>query len=106
MVSLSLVPPPAGQSGHYTNSFFLSALSLVQKDVRPSGPPPAAAGCWFPCVSRSALDSGDQVVEQEEDEHQAHGHVTQDPSIISAGANHGGETLHAAAQQASRTQEV
>jgi len=52
------------------------------------------------------LDPGDHVVEQEEDQHQAHGHVAQDAAVVSAGSHHGGEALHAAAQQARRTQEV
>lgn len=59
--------------------------------------------CLFP---QSALNPGDHVVEQEEDHDQAHRDVAQEAAVVSAGADHGGETLHAATQQTRRTQEV
>lgn len=59
---------------------------------------------WFGQLS--ALNPGDQVVEQEEDHHQAHRHVAEDATIVPAGADQRGETLHAATQQTSGTQEV
>lgn len=54
----------------------------------------------------SALNPGDHVVKQEEDQDQAPRDVAEDATVVSAGPDHGGETLHAAAQQARRTQEV
>lgn len=57
-------------------------------------------------VLTSALNPGDHVVEQEEDNDQANGDIAEDAAVVSAGSHHGGETLHAAAQQAGRTQEV
>lgn len=56
--------------------------------------------------SLSALDPGDQVVEQKEDNDQPHRDVAEDASVVPPGSNHGGESLHAAAQQARRTQKV
>lgn len=64
------------------------------------GPAPVWSGF------ESALNPGDQVVKQEEDQDQAHRDVAEDAAVVSAGSDHGGETLHAAAQQARRTQEV
>lgn len=66
-----------------------------------SGPAPGLI--WF---FLSALNPGDQVVKQEEDQDQAHRDVAEDAAVVSAGSDHGGETLHAASQQSRRTQEV
>lgn len=52
------------------------------------------------------MDPGDEVVEHKEDKDQAHGDVAEDAAVVSPGSDHGGEALHAAAQQASCTQEV
>lgn len=57
-------------------------------------------------VVTSALNPGDQVVEQEEDQDQAHRDVAEDAAIVSAGSDHGGETFDAASQQTRCTQEV
>lgn len=54
----------------------------------------------------SALNPGDQVVQQEEDQDQAHRDVAENAAVVSPGSDHGRETLHAAAQQTRRTQEV
>lgn len=54
----------------------------------------------------SALDSGHQVVEEEEDEDQPQGDVAEEAAVVSARSHHAGETLHAAAQQARGAQEV
>lgn len=67
---------------------------------------PASTASWLNWSFPSALNPGDQVVEQEEDQDQAYGHVAEDAAVVSAGSNHGGETLHTAGQQACRTQEV
>lgn len=60
----------------------------------------------LPPLPPSALNPGDHVVEQEEDQDQAHGDVAEDAAVVSAGSHHGGEALHAAAQQTRRTEEV
>lgn len=57
-------------------------------------------------VFLSALNPGDQVVKQEEGQDQAHRDIAEDAAVVSAGSDHRGETLHAAAQQTCRTQEV
>lgn len=57
-------------------------------------------------VVQSALNPGDHVVKQEEDQDQAHRDVAKDAAVVSARSDHGGETLHAATQQACCTQEV
>lgn len=49
---------------------------------------------------------GDQVVKQEEDQNQPHGHVAEDAAVVPPRAHHGGKALHAAGQQPRRTQEV
>lgn len=55
---------------------------------------------------KSLLYPGDQVVKQEEDQDQPHGHVTQNTAVVPPRPHHGGKTLHAARQQTCRTQEV
>lgn len=54
----------------------------------------------------SALDPGHHVVEQEEDQDHAYRHVTENAAVVTAGTDHGGETLDAATQQAGGTQKV
>lgn len=57
-------------------------------------------------VFPSALYPGDQVVEQKKDQDQPNGHIAKDAAVVSAGSNHGGETLYTAGQQACCAQEV
>lgn len=52
------------------------------------------------------LDPGHQVVEEEEDQHQSHGHVAEDLAVVPAGAHHRRESLHTSCQQTSGTQEI
>lgn len=64
----------------------------------------------FLCSRREELKSllrpGDQVVKQEEDQDQPHGHVTQNTAVVLPRTHHGGKTLHAARQQTCCAQEV
>lgn len=55
---------------------------------------------------KSLLYPGDQVVNQEEDQDQPYGHVTENTAVVPPRPHHGGKTLHAAGQQTCRTQEV
>lgn len=46
----------------------------------------------------SALNPRDQVVEEEEDQDQANGHIAENAAVVPARSNHGGKTLHTASQ--------
>lgn len=78
----------------------------MQELFKPDMP---ASTVWAPgwtIFPSSALNPGDQVIEKEEDQDQAYGHVAEDAAVVPAGSNHGGETFHAAGQQACGAQEV
>jgi len=47
-----------------------------------------------------------EEVEQAEEEDQTPGHVAHDLAVVPTGAQHGGEPLHAAAEEPRGTQEV
>lgn len=49
---------------------------------------------------------GHQVVEDEEDEDEGHGHGQEKPAVVTAGARHAREALHAARQQPCHAQEI
>lgn len=56
--------------------------------------------------SQLLVDPGHQVVKNKEDQDHPHGDVTQDTAVVSSWSDHGGETFHAASEQACRTHEV
>ena len=58
---------------------------------------------FFP---QSALEPGNKIVQHEKDQDQPHRDVAEKAAVVSARPDHCGKTLHAAAQQARRTQEV
>lgn len=65
-----------------------------------------AQGPVTPPSPHSGPCPGHQVVEDEEDEDECHGHSEEQPAVVSAGARHAGEALHAACQQPRHAQEI
>lgn len=61
---------------------------------------------WLILFSQLLVDPGHQVVKNKEDQDHPHGDVTQDTAVVSSWSDHGGETFHAASEQACRTHEV
>lgn len=61
---------------------------------------------WLIIFSQLLVDPGHQVVKNKEDQDHPHGDVTQDTAVVSSWSDHGGETFHAASEQACRTHEV
>lgn len=54
----------------------------------------------------STLDPGHHVVQEEEDQDHAHRHVAKNAAVVTARADHSGETFDAARQQAGGAQKV
>lgn len=59
-----------------------------------------------PTCLPSALDPGHHVVQQKKDKYHGHRHVAKNAAVVTARADHGGETLDTARQQAGGAQEV
>lgn len=61
---------------------------------------------FFPVFFCLRLGPRDQVVKQEEDQHQSHRNITEDLAVVPARSNHSGEPLHTSCQEPCSTQEV